>query len=92
MTNILGPVACISCHREVFWDRIGDQLRLMEQMAYGPRAHTCRRKPVRSTEKCGAPMPIAQDVCARSKGHRDGHRSRYDLDNQARKGRMEWAA
>ncbi len=92
--TVVGPMPCLTCRREVFWDRIGSQWRLMEKVAKTARRHTCRHKPTdwRGAPRCGAVMPVLGETCARTAGHRDSHRSRYDLDNQIRARRAGFAA
>jgi len=41
MTKILGPLPCIACHRLVFWDRVGSDLRLLERYPKTIRRHFC---------------------------------------------------
>lgn len=41
MTKILGPIPCIACRKTVWWDRAGDQLRLMEGTGKRQKPHDC---------------------------------------------------
>lgn len=72
----VGPGRCSDCGAQVWWNG----------RSWGTkdgRTHV---------HVCGAPMPLAGDTCARSRGHGFDHRSAYALDNAARSKRAGFAA
>jgi hypothetical protein len=75
------PGVCFGCGEPVVWT--GKRWRDPGQRR-GVHADGCRI--------CGALMPQIKERCARRRGHADCHRSRYDLDNQARQRRSGFAA
>lgn len=81
-THILGPGRCRVCGAVVFWN--GKRWRERNQKNGG---HVCPS----DRPECGAWMPNARELCARRPGHRDSHRSRWVMDDEARR-RRKWAA
>jgi hypothetical protein len=77
----VGPGRCMGCGATVWWN--GKRWR-----GDGPRryqAHVCPS----DRKECGAWMPIARERCARRPGHTESHRSRWVMDETARRRRGE---
>ncbi len=74
------PGRCQVCGTDVVWN--GKRWRNVGQRSGG---HVCPT----DRPECGYTMPITRERCARRPGHRDSHRSRWVLDEEARRRRGE---
>ncbi len=72
------PGRCQGCSARVVWN--GKRWRNEGQRSGG---HVCPD----DRPECGYLMPYIKERCARRPGHRDSHRSRWTLDDEARRRR-----
>ena len=76
---ILGPAPCGGCRRPVWYFRALGWAEPTGRKTVPWTRHGCHHG-----DRCGAVMPMYGDRCARRRGHRTEHRSRYAMDNAAR--------
>jgi hypothetical protein len=79
----VGPGRCMGCGTRVWWN--GKRWRNDDQRSGG---HVCPS----DRAECGYLMPHAKERCARKPGHADSHRSRWVMDDTARRKRRHVAA